>query len=336
MAIIYIPKRKSNANFLIDSLFSIIDYSKKEGGKIKKRFIQLYKNFKRGEIEKAIISFALFDGVEQYFTLDFDKSIEENILTVLRNFECFIKPFSQQNNFFLSALATGDRKIESAIKKSFSKEQEGYESLQRFIDQNIIEKEFSRETLPKKEPKKRLKKELRRYRIQHKAKFSRAFYRFWYRYIYPSLEQLHNQEFEQVQAFILSDLDNFVSFTFEELSNELLKERFPEHIRSGSYWDRKVEIDLLMELDNGNVIIGECKWKNSKICKKTLSSLQKKSQIAGFSPTYYALFSKSSFSNELLKSKEKNILLFDLEDFKEWSEEAVYKRKEKKPYSFEF
>ncbi|BCD59980.1 MULTISPECIES: DUF234 domain-containing protein [unclassified Nitratiruptor] len=336
MAKIYRLQRKSNANFLIDVLFSIIDYSKKEGGKIKKRFIKLYKNFKRCEIEKAIISFSLFDGLEQYFTLDFDNSIEDNILVVLQNFEQFIEPFSQQNNFFLSALATGDRKIETAIKKSFAKEHEGYESLQYYIDQNIIEKEYSREVLPQKKPKQKLKKELRRYRIQHKAKFSRPFYRFWFRYIYPSLEQLYNKEFEQVQNFILTDLDNFVSFTFEELSNELLKERFPEHIRSGSYWDRKVEIDLMMELKNGDIIIGECKWKNSKICKKTLTSLQKKSQIAGFSPTYYALFSKSSFSNELLKSQEKTILLFDLEDFKEWSEEEAYKKREKKPYSFEF
>jgi hypothetical protein len=31
---------------------------------------------------------------------------------------------------------------------------------------------------------------------------------------------------------------------------------------------------------------------------------------------YYLLFSKSGFSNELLKSKDKDLILFDIEDFK--------------------
>ncbi|WP_159445330.1 DUF234 domain-containing protein [Nitratiruptor tergarcus] len=160
--------------------------------------------------------------------------------------------------------------------------------------------------------------------------------RFWYRYIYPSFDLIIQHKYDKVMEFILGDLDNFVSLTFEELSNELLLERFPEALSSGSYWDHKVEIDILLELPHNEVIVGECKWKNSKICKKTLTALQKKSAIAGFTPKLYALFSKSSFSNELLKSQDKNLLLFDLEDFKEWSEKKAYKKREKKPYSFEF
>ncbi|BCD68327.1 hypothetical protein NitYY0918_C1238 [Nitratiruptor sp. YY09-18] len=136
--------------------------------------------------------------------------------------------------------------------------------------------------------------------------------------------------------FILLDLDNFVSLTFEELSNELLKEKFPQAISSGSYWDRKIELDILLELPDGEIIVGECKWKNSKICKKTLTSLQKKAVVSNIEPTYYALFSKSSFSNELLKNKDPKILLFDLEDFKEWSQQKPYKKRQKTPYSFEF
>ncbi len=237
----------------------------------------------------------------------------------------------------LSTFAIGDRKISAAIKKSFANEKEGYESLHRFFQQAILTKEISREELPKKShPKQKLKKELRRYRPQNKVRFAKPFYRFWFRYIYPSFELLQEGRFEEVLRFILDDLENFVSFTFEELAAELLKERFKDIESIGSYWDRKVELDLLVKLHNGEVIIGECKWKNSKICKKTLTSLQKKAAIAGFYPTFYALFSKSGFSNELLKNRPEGVLLFDLEDFKEWSEESVYRKREKSPYSFEF
>ena len=215
-------------------------------------------------------------------------------------------------------------------------ESNGYRSLELLLNKNLIQKELSREKPIQKHPKQKLKKELRRYRIQHKARFTKPFLRFWFRYIYPHSQEIQAKKFDTIIAFIMQDLENFVSLTFEELCNDLLKERFPEAITSGSYWDRKVELDILLELPNEEVIIGECKWKNSKICKKTFTSLQKKAKIAGFTPKYYALFSKSSFSNELLKSKDPNLLLFDLEDFKEWSEEKAYRKKEKKPYSYEF
>jgi len=237
----------------------------------------------------------------------------------------------------LSTFATGDRKIENAIRKSFRNDKEGYKTLEKLIKDKIVLTEFSREKLPFKEhPKQKLKKELRRYRPQNKIRFQKPFYRFWFRYIYPLNELILQHRYEEVITFILSDLDNFVSLSFEELANDLLKEKFKKVVRDGSYWDRKVELDIVLELANGEVIVGECKWKNSKICKKTLTSLQKKSELAGLNATYFALFSKSSFSNELLKNKNKQVLLFDLEDFKEWSKEKVYKPKEKKPYSFEF
>ena len=185
-------------------------------------------------------------------------------------------------------------------------------------------------------PKQKLKKSQRRYRIQHKVRFNKPFIRFWYRYIYPNEKLIYTNDIDTLISLILDDLENFVSLTFEELSMELLKERFKKIKSIGSYWDQKVELDILVELENGNKIVGECKWKNSKICKKTLTSLQKKCAIAKIEANYFALFSKSGFSNELLKNKDPNILLFDLEDFKEWSEEEVYRKKEKIPYSYEF
>ncbi|SMC09914.1 hypothetical protein SAMN05660197_1739 [Nitratiruptor tergarcus DSM 16512] len=302
---------------------------------MKRAFQQVYKYFDRNEVEKAIEFYALFGGYTSF--IDFGKPLIHNIEHILYNSEKIAANLQIQNEHLLSLFATGDRKIDSAIKKSYTHEREGYKNLQELFNQNLIKREVSREKFPQKtHPKQKLKKHLRRYRIQNKIRFQKPFLRFWYRYIYPSFDLIIQHKYDKVMEFILGDLDNFVSLTFEELSNELLLERFPEALSSGSYWDHKVEIDILLELPHNEVIVGECKWKNSKICKKTLTALQKKSAIAGFTPKLYALFSKSSFSNELLKSQDKNLLLFDLEDFKEWSEKKAYKKREKKPYSFEF
>ncbi|NPA56259.1 MAG: DUF234 domain-containing protein [Epsilonproteobacteria bacterium] len=303
---------------------------------IREAFKDFYRNFPRHQIERAIEFFACFGGGEPLFIPDTSQDLIDNLTRLFESYS-EIKPLiSVENEHLLSAFATGDRRIESTIRKSFLSEAQGYAALSQLIEGSYIRKVLSRERLPKKEAKRRLKKELRRYRIQHKVAFTRPFYRFWYRYIYPNEELLLNGEGDLLLSIVLDDLDNFVSLLFEELSNELLQERFGRSLSSGSYWDRKVEIDIYMELPNGESLVGECKWKNSKICKQTLNSLKKRAAIAGIEPTYYALFSKSGFSNELLKMGDRNLLLFDLEDFKEWSEETVYRKREKRPYSFEF
>jgi hypothetical protein len=253
----------------------------------------------------------------------------------LEKYERIKQKLKATNEHLLAAFATGDRRLEATLKKSFPSESAGFLAFNEL--KTFVKKEASREKLPKKShPKQKLKKELRRYRIQNKVRFTKPFFRFWYRFLYPNEELIYEKRYDELLSIVLDDLENFVSLTFEELSNEMLKERFKEYISSGSYWDRKVELDIYLELANGQKVVGECKWKNSRICKKTLTSLQKKAKIAGISADYFALFSKSGFSNELLKNRPPNILLFDLEDFKEWSGQKAYKKSQKKPYSYEF
>jgi len=308
-----------------------------KGKKIKKAFINFYKSFCRDDIEKAIEFFSCFGKSEPHFRPDPQKDLLDNLFDLLHHYHRIKPHIDSQYAYFLAAFATGDRKIPNTIKKCFFNETSGYRALESLIGDNYLIREPSRERLPPKtHPKQRRKKELRGYRIQHKVRFATPFMRFWYRFLYPNEELILTKRFDDLIAIILDDLENFVSLFFEELSDELLKEKFKKTIKSGSYWDRKVELDIVLELEDGRVVVGECKWKNSKVCKKTLTSLQKKAAIAGLDPCCYALFSKSGFSNELLKNRPSHILLFDLEDFKEWSAQKAHKRREKKPYSFGF
>ncbi|MRI82982.1 MAG: hypothetical protein C6I00_01040 [Nitratiruptor sp.] len=307
-----------------------------EETRIKGAFQKFYRNFPRQEIERAIELFACFGLSQPLFTPDLSKDLIDNISLLLDAYPTIKGQLAPHNEHLLWAFATGDRKIENTLKKSFASSTLAHQALQELIEADLLHKIPSREHYPPRSKGRKRKRRERRYRIQHKIAFSRPFYRFWYRYIYPNEALILSGEGDRLVSLILDDLEHFVSLFFEELSNELLKERFQNHRSSGSYWDRQVELDLYLELADGGAVVGECKWKNSKVCKQTLNSLKKRAAIAGIEPTFYALFSKSGFSNELLNSQCPQLLLFDLEDFKEWSDQEVHRKREKRPYSFEF
>jgi len=61
-------------------------------------------------------------------------------------------------------------------------------------------------------------------------------------------------------------------------------------------------------------IFGECKWKNKSVGLNELYDLERKADaFFNAGQKYFALFSKSGFSEELkiLSSQRKDILLFD-------------------------
>ncbi len=84
----------------------------------------------------------------------------------------------------------------------------------------------------------------------------------------------------------------------------------------GGYWDINSEFDILAKSRDNLVIIGECKYKNRKVCRSELLKLKRKVQISNIRVDKFALFSKSGFSRELLKSRDKDLILFELKDFK--------------------
>ena len=216
----------------------------------------------------------------------------------------------------LRKLSLGDRKKYSIYKNGMFSQTKGRTLYKKLYDLNIIKKEFSREKPIKKHPKQLIKKELRGYIIEDKIKFVSNFSRFWFSFISANYKLIENKKYKSVLKKIEEGFEKFVSLTFEDLSNELIKKSYkPQLVETGSYWDKDIEIDILAKSSDKKIIAGESKWKNQKICKNILTKLQKKCIKAGFEPTYYALFSKSGFSKELQKSKNPNLLLYDINSF---------------------
>lgn len=147
------------------------------------------------------------------------------------------------------------------------------------------------------------------------------FFRFWFRYVLPHMSYLEEGDLGFVwQEKIKPSLDSFTGFTFEDICLQRLKNlnrknRLPFKARSiGRWWNNKEEIDIVAYDDQQSFIFGECKWKNKKVGLNELYNLERKADnFFNIKQKYFALFSKSGFSEELknLSSQRKDILLFD-------------------------
>lgn len=318
---IHFPETNRQKSKKINRKWAIININLRRE-RIKTTFKAFAGKFPGCGLENLIEFYSVFGGMEEEIGICIQNpildEIRDKILFVFkkienRTFKGLGFPFEQKQ--LLVAIARGDRKVLTACKKADLPESVGKNHFEELIERRIIAKELSREIPPKREPGQKLKKGFRRYRISHKIKFTLPFYRFWFTFIEPHRDLILQKEYELVLGMILEGFDKYVSFTFEDLSGELIKKHTSGMTQTGGYWDKKIEIDLLGLAEHGTIIAGECKWKNHKICKNTLNLLRHKCSVSRIEADYFALFSKSGFSKELINLKDEKILLFDINSF---------------------
>lgn len=153
-------------------------------------------------------------------------------------------------------------------------------------------------------------------------KIDDPFFRFWFRFVLPNVSKIEEDVERAYDDDILPFIDQFVSFSFEDVCKEFLVElnrqdglplRFT---RIGSWWHRDNEIDLVaLNEDTKEILFAECKWQNKKVGIKVYDELKEKSGLVKWNneerKEYFALFSKAGFTSGL---KNEEVLLFDLED----------------------
>ena len=275
------------------------------------------------DMEMQIAYFAVFGGLDLAIetTKPITELIEEHILENFTSLDEQIQQLTLNNHHYqrlLRALAIGDRRIFSAFNKAGFNNGNGGSALNFLVEKGLIQLEYSREQHPKeKYPHTKLKREDARRRISHKVLFNYPFLRFWFYFIVPHIQDIQEQKFDTFFKDFEKKYNSYTSLVFEELSEVLLNYHLRDETieSSGSYWDAKTEIDILMTTSQHHIYVGECKWSNHKINKKELHKLKDKCQKLNITPTQIIFFSKRGFSKELLQLASKELALYSCDDF---------------------
>ncbi len=285
-----------------------------------------YKTFPFLETESLIEYFAFYGGTQDKLELNFFEDIEismdNQFVQNLSETEKVISPnylLESPYKEMLTAIARGDGKIHNVLNRARIGDGLGKDLIGDLVELDILSIEESRESPLRAHPKQAIKKHLRSYRIQPKIRFVKPFYRFWFGFVEPYRKDLESHMGDRFIENFHQHKDRAISLVFEQLSN-LLLERYictkDPLISKGGFWDRHSEFDILSVTKSRKVILGECKYTSRKVCKNELTKLREKAVQSGIKVDYFALFSRSGFSNELMTAKPKDVLLFGLDDFK--------------------
>ncbi len=274
-------------------------------------------------MELQIEYFSVFGGLG--WEIDTSKPIELLIKElILEKFNILNEKIEEltlgdkNNKRLLRALAIGDRKIFSAFNRAGLNNANGGSALNFLQEKGLIQIEFSREEPARSlNPHGKLKREVARHRISHKVLFVHPFIRFWFYFIVPFSKDIEERKFENIINNFQIKQHSYTSLVFEELSEILLNYhlRDSQIISSGSYWDAKVEIDILTITSDEKIYVAECKWTNHRVNKKELHKLMQKCESLELKPTQIVLFSKRGFSKELESIRGKKLALYSSKEF---------------------
>jgi hypothetical protein len=262
-------------------------------------------------LETALEYFAVFGGMgwRVDLTKPLDELIEEKVLNNYRYIHGDTTKITQSKEIHhkvLSALATGDRREHSAFKKAQTNKENGEESVDFMIKEGLLSKDVSVEK-PLKDHE----------QVSIKLNFNQPFMRFWFAVVSPYYKGIKEGEYTEVKERWSQMQGEFSNLIYQQLFMELIKKSYNESnqdkiIKIGSYWDTKVEIDILAKTKSGKMIAGTCKFSKAKAKKSEISKLKEKCQQAKLDIENYVIFSKNKFSTELKKAKSKELQLFSL------------------------
>jgi len=262
-------------------------------------------------LEVALEYFAVFGGMgwRVDLTKPLEELIEEKVLNNYRYIHGDTTKITQSKEIHhkvLSALATGDRREHSAFKKAQTTKEYGEESVDFMIKEGLLSKDISIEKPLKDHDK-----------VSIKLNFNQPFMRFWFAVISPYYKGIKAGEYSEVKERWSQMRGEFTNLIYQQLFMELVKKSYNESnedkiMKIGSYWDTKIEIDLLAKTKSGKMIAGTCKFSKSKANKSELTKLKEKCKQAELEIESYVIFSKNKFSTELKKEKGEALQLFSL------------------------
>lgn len=264
------------------------------------------------DFEEAVEYFTVFGGMG--WKVDFSKSIEELIEEkVLKNYRYIHGDIAHTTkskplyHSLLSALASGDRREHSAFKKANVNREEGEEAIDWLIKSDLLIFDKSVEKPMKEEEG-----------SSDKLLFTQPFMRFWFSCVSPYYKGIKEGDYTEMKEHWSQIKAGFSDLIYDQLVLEMLKKSFKDAFEGdpivsiGGYWDKNVEIDILIKRKSGEMIAGATKYAKSKANKSELTKLKEKCAQAQLDVDTFVIFSKNKFSSELKKEKGEKLQLFSL------------------------
>lgn len=294
-------------------------------------FYDAIKFFPNYSNEDKILTYAVLGGIP-YYLKEFNdkKSLEENIkqkiLTkgsiLYSEIEFLLHQELRETtlyNTIIQAIALGNTKLNDIYLKTNLEKTKIVVYLSNLIELGIIEREFPVMAGIKEQAN-----------VQRGIyKLTDNFFKFWYAYVFPNISYLEMGDIDGVYNYnIKENLNHFSSDTFENicktyLLNMNIKNKLPFRFNQiGRWWNNNTEIDILA-LNSDTIILGKCKFKNSKVSISDYNNL--KSKYNSEKKIYYYLFSKNGFEENLKELQEESLKLIDINEIIE-----IYNKKEAK------
>lgn len=149
------------------------------------------------------------------------------------------------------------------------------------------------------------------YKIQDK------FVQFWFRYVLPYKSALEIGDAKEVLSVFHQTFDSVLARAYEEIAADILRKNEAQagsFERMGRWWDKNEEIDLVGVSSNRNeIIFGEVKWTNKNVGMNIYEALKEKARKVQWGhenrKEKYVLFSRSGFTEDLIKTAKKERVL---------------------------
>lgn len=207
----------------------------------------------------------------------------------------------------LQAIAQGKRKLSEIVNATGISQPVANKYLGVLSDLDIVERE-----VPVTEEKP-LKSKKGLYKIKDE------FFRFWFRFVFPKRGDIEMDRQEEILKAIKQEMPQYLSVVYEKVAREVLWEN-AESIFSldalGRWWDKNEEIDIVgINKEKAAILFAEVKWTEKPVGTNIIEELKAKAEGVewgkGKARKYFALFSKSGFTPDMLKqAKEEGVVLF--------------------------
>ncbi len=264
------------------------------------------------DFETAVEYFAVFGGMG--WSVDMTKPLDKLIVNkVLNNYRYIhgdltkITHSKPTYHAMLTAIATGDRREHSAFKKVNIGREDGEEVIDFLIKDGFLK--FDRSVEKPVDEKDG---------ISDKLLFITPFMRFWFAVISPTYKSIKEGDYAEVTKRWEGMKSEFTTLIYEQLLLELIQLSFKDEFEGdaiesiGSYYDKNVEIDILIKRKSGAMLAGATKHSKQKMNKSELTKLKENCAKAQLDVDTFILYSKNKFSSELKKEKGEHLRLFSL------------------------